>query len=373
MLAYVILAVLFFCTLIIISGAFRPINVSARSFRIIRTVIYILAVIFSTQVVLRQNSGADLVRQFAEIDTFRLMGKGGFATKLKGNFLLGKDFLFYLVSLQSNNMLLLAVAALITYGATYFLRSEEIRHSSVTSYAYALSFFVFTSVCTFVNVTNSVRYPMACAIESVGVYLYSKNKGIFAKWASIIATTVMAISIHQGTIMLAGLLILAVIIKKDGIRLIVLIVGMLACSTFGKVLSAVSNPYLRYIGKNITSYLYSGTLDSRSFGIACFLFAMMLTALILNCKEEKENSVYLRFVKTLAFMSFACVSSPILSQRLLLAASINSLALMNKTANKNVWKSKMIGTIGLVGLGAAFILICYYDFYVFNTVYMLKG
>lgn len=363
-----LLSIIIICVFFILGGIVKPIDVRSPSFKKMRGLLYLCVVLFTTQIMLNSGSRADLIRQFEEINELRSGGTEILQRDLRWSVLWGKYILFYLVSLQDNNMLLLLVSAVLTYGIVFYLWNEKIKSDYVSSYLYALSFLAFTSMCTFVNVTNSVRYPLASAIASLAVFLYSKHGKIFLS----LGLAVLSLAIHQGTAIVFVIAVVAYMIKNRRRRLFLCIGGSMLFSLAGQVLSVFQNKYLNFLGQNISSYLKSGALDSRSFGVSCLVFSLLLTVLVLNNKNSEGATYYNDFLETLVFMSSACVSIPVISQRILLVIAINSLAIISQIMNCKLWKNKKLGAIATCMFVFTLIPMYYYDIYVFKNVYTLK-
>lgn len=368
--SYIILAVLSVCFLLVLLGCFEQIDVSAFSFKVMRKTILICAILLTGCVSLKSNS-ADLIRQFMEINELRAGGKEILLRDLEWSPLWGKYFLFYLVSLQKNNLLLLTIGAFITYGIISRIRDKSILTERINSQTYAASLFLLTSLCTFVNVTNSVRFPMACAMVSYAANVFFDERGNKHHVIFSLILSVIALSIHQGVVILVVAALLLFCIKKRITRFVLCIVVPLFASSLISVLTKTDNHYLQYLGNSVQSYMKGGALDSRSFGIACAMLSLLLCIMAVNYKNKDSINPYFSFVETLVFLSLGCIFLPVVSQRILVAVAINSLGFLNKTMKKENWKSEILGVLCFVGSVIAIILLYYYDLYVFKNVYTI--
>lgn len=369
--SYVILAVLSVCFLFVLLGCFEQIDVAAFSFKVMRKTILICAILLTGCVSLKSNS-ADLIRQFIEINELRAGGKEILLRDLEWSPLWGKYFLFYLVSLQKNNLLLITIGAFITYGIISRIRDKGILTERINSQTYATSLFLLTSLCTFVNVTNSVRFPMACAMVSYAANVFFDARGNKHHVIFSLILSVIALTIHQGAVILVVAALLAFCIRRQTTRFVLCIVGPLLASSLSSALTKADNHYLQYLGNSIQSYMEGGTLDSRSFSIACAMLSLLLCIMAVNYKNKDGINPYFNFVETLVFLSLGCIFLPIVSQRILVAVAINSLGFLNKTMKKEDWKSEILGVLCFVGSVIAIILLYYYDLYVFANVYTIR-
>lgn len=352
---------------LLLLGISRKLKFTNITFRVI-LIGAVIAACCLTQHIELKGTDPDLYRQFLFIDEYRIGGLDILKRNLGWTVLWGREVYFYLFSLFENKYLICTINAILVYMIFQWTTADYIKRNNCGSREISMSILMFMLFCTFVNITNGIRFALASAIVMLSIYLHAERKGKILK---SVALFVIALSIHQGTTIYIAVYAVCCLVKKTKniyFLYVIAFCGVIAANPIGDFLISSSNLYLQKVGQSIVGYAHAQMLDSRSIMISCLIISVIFSVVGLNTPKGNQTRSF-RYCIMLANIALICSPFQIVSERILIGLSIFSLPIFKQMVNNSKCKSKEISKMCLVICLGAFCLLAYYRLQVFSAVY----
>ena len=228
--------------------------------------------------------GNDLGRYLLSMNTYREMGLYRVLTEglWKNTPLASIEMYFF--SLLGDNHLLPAFNAIVIWSIYFYILIKEIVCDGYVKCRNA--FFCLAVIVSYVNLFESisnVRYPLAAALFTLGIYLdCKKGKKI---WGIILYTA--ACLIHVGIIPLLVVRIMLTFKFLRNNRWLLIVLVALSFGFLSRFLLSSNNTFLNYLGEK--TEMYSGVINSYgllfSFGALCRYIGPLILELSCNTSE----------------------------------------------------------------------------------------
>ncbi len=349
---FIFILALFFCYFLFIVNDSIAYNVNCKSttstkkgknvnsILIYSIILFIITIFFCSQI--DPPSGWDLYRHYEEIDKIRLYGlEYAFEEGIYKQYYV-ISLLFYLVSLQSNNNLLviisLSIEFLIYFSVLkYFINKGTIKKSNTI----LLCNIYFFATINLVQAVSGIRNILAFMIALYGVFITMyKNKKILP-----IICYLLAVFIHPFSLMIVLIYFISKLKFKKCIFVILILWGFFYNEIISLLLS-IDTPYFEELTENFKMYqTMKVDSDYRIIFLQVFL-TVFGVYLIYKNKTIKKNHLQLgTFVLLYTAFALGSLSNMIFFQRASYALSLILIPFVieNYEKEKGLWVYIFVG------------------------------
>lgn len=335
--------------------------ISLRQLKNLLIIFGLALVLFSYFFVPNSSIRWDLLEHYEEVNALR--GQS-FSYALETSWYSGLYYLSliysFIISRFSTNQLLPVLPILIDYACFMYIfidRLKEEDNESVSAYEAIFTFIVWFSTFGLKLAISGMRCVTACAIASLGIYLYCKNK----KTPLLIVLIGISALIHSFSLVIVIIWLISKMRHKVIIPIFMIVFDLLGLNALQNIRSFTNNAYITFSVKKMIRYwnrftpraVYEKSGFTFLVMFLCMIFVIVLLMWYLrrygltrlNVKQE-DDRIY-NYMQALSYFSVGMCFNYLFMERTMYLLSYGFLMLL-PTKTERSWRGSAWSYILLV-------------------------